>query len=89
METYKYLNVFTFQIEHDLDVHCFIAGILLIDLSCMMFGRIRDDIEKEDAFRGLCAMVRSYSNSKFLYVDCSSNWCFPLVFRSKLILLEL
>lgn len=27
-----------------------------------LYGRIRDDIEKEDAFRGLCAMVVSSSD---------------------------
>jgi hypothetical protein len=43
----------------------FLFAITLISLNVALlmvfpfFSRIRDDIEKEDAFQGLCAMVNS------------------------------
>jgi hypothetical protein len=85
-------------------VHCFVNVSVSPSSSLFMklfmqpqtyrltFGRIHDDIEKEDAFRGLCAMVCICSQNGFsVELD---PWlklmfgCF-IHFRSEQILLEL
>lgn len=48
----------------------------------MIYGRIRDDIEKEDAFRGLCAMVCTHSSYKICDMwTAQVIWAFPFCFQ--------
>ncbi len=50
---------FLSAINNHIDISCYLC---VSDDGCIIFvffSSIRDDVEKEDAFRGLCAMVES------------------------------
>lgn len=47
-------------------------------------GRIRDDIEKEDAFCGLCAMVISSSDIAYS-IQITKNWTLPNYYKFPII----